>query len=269
VTKTREGTIEDRSATATLARLLDERRSCRGFLEDPVPRQTIQRILDLAQRSPSWCNTQPWNVLITEGEETERFQGALADEAKCSDLTPEFPFPARYAGVFQERRRECGFQLHESVELHRADREASAVQAARNFELFGAPHAAVITSEADLGVRGEIDCTLYVQTFLLAAQSLGIGAIPQAALAAHAPFMRRFFGLPESRRLVCGISFGWPDHEHPANDFRTRGHRLSRACVGTTDSSGDERGPISTLLAVRHGCRGIEQEQVSDARRQR
>ena len=63
---------------------------------------------------------------------------------------------------------------------------------------------------------------MYVQTFLLAAQSLGLGAIPQAALAAYAPFIRDFFGLPHNRLIVCGVSFGWPDHDHPANGFRTR-----------------------------------------------
>ena len=51
---------------------------------------------------------------------------------------------------------------------------------------------------------------MYVQTFLLAAQSLGLGAIPQAALAAYAPFIRDFFGLPHNRLIVCGVSFGWP-----------------------------------------------------------
>jgi nitroreductase len=45
--------------TASLARLLEGRWSCRGFLPDPVPHATITEVLDLARQSPSWCNTQP------------------------------------------------------------------------------------------------------------------------------------------------------------------------------------------------------------------
>jgi nitroreductase len=208
--------------TSSLGRLLDGRWSCRGFRPDPVPRATITQVLELARRSPSWCNTQPWQVLVTEGDGTERFRSALAAQAATAELTPDFPFPPQYSGVYLERRRECGFQLYESVGIARGDRIASAKQAAENFVLFGAPHAAIITTEAELGVYGAVDCGLYIQTFLLAAQSLGIGAIPQAALAAYAPFMREFFGLPDNRLIVCGMSFGWPDYEHPANGFRTR-----------------------------------------------
>jgi len=181
----------------------------------------IEQLLDLARRSPSWCNTQPWHVHVTEGEGTERFREALSAQAASAELAPDFPFPGRYTGVYQERRRECGFQLYESVGVSRGDRAASATQAAKNFEFFGAPHVAVVTTEAELGVYGAVDCGLYVQTFLLAAQSMGLGAIPQAALAAHSSFMREYFGLPENRLLVCGISFGWPDEDHPANSFRT------------------------------------------------
>jgi nitroreductase len=148
--------------------------------------------------------------------------GPLSTHAASAELTPDFPFPARYSGVHLERRRECGFQLYDSVGISKGDRAASARQAAQNFELFGAPHAAIVTTEAELGVYGAIDCAVYVQTFLLAAQSLGLGAIPQAALAAYAPFIRDFFGLPHNRLIVCGVSFGWPDHDHPANGFRTR-----------------------------------------------
>ncbi|MDF3305263.1 nitroreductase [Rhodococcus sp. T2V] len=215
--------------TNVLARLLEDRWSCRGFSEEPVPRPVIEQVLDLARLSPSWCNTQPWHLVVTDGAGTERFRKALSEQASGADLTPDFPFPDRYSGVYQDRRRECGMQLYESVGVVKGDRAASATQAARNFEFFGAPHTAVVTTSADLGVYGAVDCGLYVQTFLLAAQSLGLGAIPQAAFAAHSPFIRDFFDLPEDRLVVCGISFGYPDRDHAANGFRTR-----RAAVGDT-----------------------------------
>lgn len=206
---------------AVLDQLLDNRFSCRGFQPEQVPRSVIEQVLDIARRTPSWCNTQPWHVLVTEGPATERFRSELSEHAAHDEMKPDFAFPTRYDGVYRQRRRECGVALYDSVGIARGDREASARQAAKNFELFGAPHAAIITTEADLGVYGVLDCGLYVQTFLLAAESLGLGAIPQAALAAHAPFVAEFFGIPANRRIVCGISFGWPDAQHPANRFRT------------------------------------------------
>lgn len=204
-----------------LHRLLAERWTCRQFLPEPVPRHTIEQVLTLAQRTPSWCNTQPWHVVVTEGAATDRLRTRLLEHLRANPGEPDFPFPAQYTGVYQERRRECGKQLYTSVGVERGDHEAAGRQMLRNFELFDAPHVAIITTEADLGVYGAIDCGLYLNSFLLAAQSLGLAAAPQAALAGYSGFLRDHFELPDTRRVVVGVSFGHPDTAHPANGFRT------------------------------------------------
>jgi len=201
--------------------LLDERWTCRQFLSTPVPHDTIARVLTLAQRTPSWCNSQAWQVVVTEGEATEGFRKGLAAYIQANPTAPDFEFPAAYTGVYRERRRECAFELYDSVGIAMGDRAASFVQTLRNFELFDAPHVAIVTTEADLGVYGAVDCGLYVNTFLLGAQSLGLAAAAQAALASYAPFIREHFDLPDNRRVVVGVSFGYPDLDHPVNNFRT------------------------------------------------
>lgn len=207
------------SGIEELERLLADRWSCRGFLDKQVPRETIERLLTVAQRTPSWCNTQPWHLSITSGEATVKLRDALLASFKGSGT--DFDYPVQYTGVFQQRRRETGWQLYDAVGIEKGDREASTAQALKNFEFFGAPHVAILTTEADLGVYGAIDCGLYIDSFLLAAQALGVGAIAQAALAARAPFLREWFDLPDSRKVVCGISFGYPDPDHETATYRT------------------------------------------------
>ena len=97
----------------------------------------------------------------------------------------------------------------------------------RNFELFDAPHVAIVTTSAELGVYGAVDCGLYLMTFLLAAEGLGLAAAPQAALASYSPFLHDYFAIPEDRNILAGISFGYPDREHPVNTFRTTRARLT------------------------------------------
>lgn len=206
---------------ASFDALLERRHSCRGFLPRPVPLETQQRILSLAQRTASWCNSQPWQVHITEGEATGRLRSVLLAPPRADEPGPDFPWPREYLGVYQARRRECGLALYDSVGIARGDREASARQARENFRLFGAPHVAIITTDEALGVYGAIDCGGYVANFLLAAASLGVATIPQAALASRPQRLRDFFGFGPDRRVVCGISFGYADTAHPANTFRT------------------------------------------------
>lgn len=214
---------EPPSDAATLERLLSQRFSCRAFRPTPVPQSTLDSIVALAQRTASWCNTQPWQVHVTRGDATERFRQAMLAPAPLTeeDGPQDFPWPLAYEGVYQQRRRESGQALYDSVGIARGDREASARQARENLRLFGAPHVAIITTEAALGVYGAIDCGAYVATFMLAAASLGVNCIAQAALAKRPERVRAFFDLPVNRRVVCGISLGYADEAHPVNRFRT------------------------------------------------
>ena len=159
-----------------LEELLNERYSVRAFLPQEVPRETIEHILTVSQRTASWCNSQPWQVLIARG-----------------------------------------------------DKMAYAKQALENYNFFGAPHVAIIHTDEPLGIYGAVDCGAYVGNFMLAAQALGLGTIPQAALARHSGLIRRHFNLASDRKVVCGISFGYADHAAKVNSYRT-----SRASVADT-----------------------------------
>jgi nitroreductase len=226
----------DTTPIEVLEHLLASRYSCRAFLPDPVPRPTIERVLKAAQRTASWCNSQPWQIVIASGAAKERFRRAIYTAA--SSGAPEdgdFPFPREYLGVYLERRRESGFQLYNTLGIARGDKAAYARQALENYNFFGAPHVAIVHTDEALGVYGAIDCGAYVGNFLLAAQALGLGTIPQAALARHSGLIRRHFRLPDHRRVVCGISFGFPDSDSKINSYRT-----SRAGIPDTATFVDE-----------------------------
>src|SRR6185436_3440421 len=219
-----------------LEELLNERYSVRAFKADPVPRPTIERILRTAQRTASWCNSQPWQVIIASGEAKEHFRKEIYAKAS-SGVTDDgdFPFPREYRGVYLARRRESGFQLYNTLGIPRGDKIAYARQALENFNFFGAPHVAIIHTDEALGVYGAIDCGAYVGNFMLAAQALGLGTIPQAALARHSGLIRRHFKLASDRKVVCGISFGFADNAAKVNSYRT-----SRASVTDTVTFVDE-----------------------------
>ena len=202
--------------------IVSERYSCRRYLPKPVATQTIHRILAVAQQTPSWCNCQPWQVLLVSGEAIERFRKELyAHAAQASSIKPDFPFPLRYEGIYRERRKVCGVQLYQALGIGRENKASAAQQSLENFRFFGAPHVALITTEDELGVYGAVDCGLYVSNFMLAAQNLGVASIAQAALASYPDFIRNYFGLLPNRKFVCGISFGYADAVQPINGYRT------------------------------------------------
>lgn len=214
-------------AAATLEQLLDDRYSCRGFTSEPVPEETIDRIFRMAQRTASWCNSQAWQVELVTGRATAAFGKHLTDHVLSNDMRSDFPAPERYDGVYGDRRRASGFGLYSALGIERSDKDARLRQMLENYRFFGAPHVAVITSDAGLGTYGAVDCGGYVSTFLAAATSLGVATCAQAAIALYSDAVREHLQIPEARLIVCGIAFGYADADHPANTFRTERADLS------------------------------------------
>ena len=51
----------------------------------------------------------------------------------------------------------------------------------------------------------------------------------QAALAMRSELLREWFDLDDDRQVVCGISFGYPDPDHPTASYRTSRASLDEA----------------------------------------
>ena len=80
------------------------RRSIRGYLDKPVPRELIEEVLMLAMRSPTSMNTQPWYFHVITGEPLDRIRRGNTENilAGVPD-SREFRRGHAFAGVHRER----------------------------------------------------------------------------------------------------------------------------------------------------------------------
>jgi coenzyme F420-0:L-glutamate ligase/coenzyme F420-1:gamma-L-glutamate ligase len=62
------------------------RRSIRRYLEKPVPREWIEKILDAARWAPSAHNRQPWRFAVIERAETKHALASAMGEKLRADL---------------------------------------------------------------------------------------------------------------------------------------------------------------------------------------
>ena len=90
-----------------------------------------------------------------------------------------------------------------------------------NFRFYGAPHAVYLLQEGALSLWSLFDLGLFAQSFMLAAHARGIGTVPQAFATDYARQTKDFLGIAASKRLVLGLSMGYPDRESPFNALRT------------------------------------------------
>lgn len=140
-----------------------------------------------------------------------------------------FHFRPRYTGVYQDRRRECGFQLYSAVGVPRGDKAGYAEQTLQN-SLPGAPHVAILTSDPDLGVYGAVDVAAKTTGAVARHAGPWRRSHPSgAALARYSGLVKRLVAIPADRRMVCAMSFGYEDEAHPANSYRTTRASLDEA----------------------------------------
>jgi len=212
--------VTQERATAGFDEVMRERWSCRGFLPDPVPQTVLLEAFEVAQQTASWCNTQPWHAHLLGGEALQALSGRLVEAVTAGAYTPDLPMPTEFPGVYGERRRQAGYALYEALGIAREDRPARAEQMLKNFTFFGAPHAAVITSDRAQGTYAHIDTGAYVGNLMHALTARGVATCAQAAIAMQSAVVREVLGLPDDRVVVCGMAIGYADPEHPANRIR-------------------------------------------------
>jgi nitroreductase len=90
-----------------------------------------------------------------------------------------------------------------------------------NFRFYGAPHGLLLFQDASLPAWSLFDMGLFAQSLLLAAHAYGLGTVPQAFLTDYAMDVKKFLDIPDTKRMVLGISIGYADPEAPVNRFRT------------------------------------------------
>ena len=120
---------------------MNSRFTCRSFKNDPVDKEILLKIIENATRSPSWANTQPWEIYIAGGNVLESRKGYMDNFESNLPRTidPDIPFMTGWPVQHQERMKELGINLYKHLGISKGDKKAKDASWRLNFKLFGAP----------------------------------------------------------------------------------------------------------------------------------
>ncbi len=202
------------------------RRSIRGYRPDTVPREVIEEIIELAIRSPSSMNTQPWHFYVLTGEPLDRIRRENT-ERNLAGVKPsrEIRSHGAYEGVHRRRQIEIAVQLFQAMGIERDDAERRQDWVLRGFRQFDAPVSIVVTYDRVLegGDIAQFDCGAVVNGLVLAAWSKGLGAVVNSQGIMQSPVVREHAGIPEDEVIMICVAMGYPDENFAAN--RVVSHR--------------------------------------------
>ncbi|MFT4279140.1 MAG: nitroreductase [Rhodopseudomonas sp.] len=196
------------------------RRSIRGYKPDPVPRELIEEILELAMRAPSSMNSQPWNFTVLTGEPLDRIRAGNTERNLAGvPHSREFRIGQPFAGPHRERQITVAKQLFSAMGIARDDQAKRQDWVLRGFRQFDAPVCIIITYDRTLSDSDDtpFDCGAVTNALVNAAWSRGLGAVINSQGIMQSPVVREHAGIAEDQVIMKAIALGWPDDEFPAN----------------------------------------------------
>ena len=187
-------------------------------------RAVLEEHLETARWSPSWGNTQPWEITLVTGEPLEAFRKANVASMEAGEpLRNDITMPEQWPEAMKLRYMDVGKSVVTSLGLARGDKEGRRRHRLNMGALFGAPCLLIAAVPGNVLLEyAMLDVGLFLQTLALAAHDRGLGTCIMASAVHYADLLRRHGQIPQDRRIVMGVALGYPEAEAPINRFERR-----------------------------------------------
>ena len=206
-----------------------KRKSIRGFLSTPVLDDELETLLNKAARAPSGGNVQPWRIYVINGSRMDDFKTHLQEFTLGES---EYPiYPPKLQEPYRTNRYELGEEMYALLGIPREDKAARLANMAKNYDFFGAPAAVFCFVDRSMGSAQWSDLGMFLQTFMLLAEEVGLGTCAQEAWSMHYEAVSAFVKAPENEMLFCGMSIGYPDWDQPVNTLESKRMPLEQWCT--------------------------------------
>jgi len=200
---------------------VQERRSIRKFKKDRIPEEILRDILEKARWSPSWGNTQSWELYAITGKALEEFKTANRQKALDEVIpSPDIPRPQEWPDWMKRRYIGIGKSVLDAQNIARDDKESRFRYNADMHHLFDAPCLIVAVQDKTLSSEyALIDVGIILQTICLLAQAKELGTCILFASVCYPDVLRSIAKIPENKTIVMGVALGYPDMNAPVNCF--------------------------------------------------
>jgi nitroreductase len=191
---------------------ISERRSARAYLSRPVSAGLVRDIIEVARRTPSSSNMQPWRLSVMAGPDLDRLRDAVRQSIAANPAAEGAEYKIYAANLkdpYNRRRIKCAEDLYGTVGIPRENKMARLMQFARNFDFYGAPVGMILSIDRTMEQGQWADVGMFLQSILLLAHERGLSACPQAAWAAMHKTYARILAAREYV-VFCGIRLAMP-----------------------------------------------------------
>lgn len=207
-------------------KVVNKRHSVRQFTDQAVETDLIKEIVTVAQRTPSWVNSQPWQVYCAQGTVLQQIKEAYREADQTGQASqPDLPVMSReeWAPRTQANMKQW---RHDIVHHFSNFDEAHTAMSTASDSLYNSPVILFITVPQASPDWSIFDAGAFAQALMLAATNRGLGSIPTYNSVRFPNILRQILGIPDTERVLVGISLGYPA-DQPLNHYHSQRVPLS------------------------------------------
>jgi len=209
---------------------LNSRHTCRFFTPEPLAQETVIRILEAANRTPSWANTQPWEIFVAGGAELDGLRQAFLKNVQSGvPAASDIPQPEKWPAEIEVRMHESFSQRFRDLGIDKDEPEARRLAAENNSRFFGAPAVVYLCMDRTLTPWSMHDLGMMSQSIMLAAEENGVASAIVYSLVLYPDLIRKTLKIPEKLAVVIAIALGYAEAGNPQNQYRMQRRPLDEA----------------------------------------
>ena len=180
------------------------------------------KIFEAAVRTPSWADSQPWEVYLAAGATLDKLRNANLELFKSgAPRAFEVPGPAKWPDDAQGRiERNMGERLRE-LGLDREDKAGRQKLVEGNFRFFNAPAVAFLCMDKTLSSWSSFDMGAFSYGLMLAAMEFGVDSVPAVMMVSYPDLVRETLKIPANLTILFAVALGYQDDADPLNKFRS------------------------------------------------
>jgi nitroreductase len=201
---------------------LQARRCARAFMQKPVDKELLLKVLDAANKSPSYANSQPWEIFVAAGDTLETLRIDFLKEFRSgTKIHPDIPMVKDWPEPYKTFIGSTGAANLAHLGIARDDKEKRTKNIENNLNCFGAPAVVYLCLRKELTEWSFYDMGLFSQSLMLAAQHYGLNTMPAAMLAVYPELIRKELDIPDNLNIVIGIAVGYAAQDDLRNHFHS------------------------------------------------
>ena len=217
-----------------LIEAIKSRKSVRAFKPKPVSTGTLKEVLEIATRAPSSVNSQPWEFFIVKGETLDKLKTKCGEQFRQGIKPgPDVRLPDKekgdmgLQGIYRKRSVTLGITILKLLGIAKGDKQAMMDYGTSMYRFWDVPSVIIMAMDKTLQLSYSlIDMGALIQTIALTALEFDLGTCIMRAIVDYPEQVREIVGVPESKHIIIGMAIGYPDRDHPINQFQSERDEL-------------------------------------------